>query len=294
MKMLNCPECGLTITDTQEACPKCRTKIEDIKGNAIKRSSKKKNPKKTASNKIKEEMIEAVIRAEAAHASGENNEPTPQEKIIAAVVEAEALAAIQEEKNETQNLCTVCLSPLAAGQSDCQACQASASEAFVLPKIPKTDEEAHKWLAAIGYIFFFIPLIYEHYKASAFAKFHAKQATTLFIANVIFFLVLIAIRSVLDRWFFMTSPVLTDFPLSDYQQIRLTSSALQYHHHGVAGRLFYFYLEWMIYFLHFLPFAFAIIGILNALQGKKQPLPVIGHFVSKEEEIDAQTTEVSS
>jgi len=299
MKMLNCPECGLTITDTQKECPKCRTKIEVIKVELEKESETaeekkgaKKIPAKKVSKKIKDEadedkkpksikdeMIAAVVEAEALAAieTIENDSAKVKEEIIAAAVEAEALAAIEEEEAATdENLCETCLAPVDDGQNFCQLCGSSveAIEETVNPIIPKTDEESNKFIAAIGYVVFFFPILCGYYRKSAFAKFHAKQATLLFISSTVLFLGLIIFRDILNS-LFTTYLLDLDFTISTAWQ------------HGF-GVFFHFYLIGMINILHLMPFALMLIGIVNAFQGKKKYLPIIGRFIKKEEEVTTE------
>jgi len=301
MKMLNCPECGLTITDTQKECPKCRTKIQiikeeleketgnssrihDVKKTPVKRGNKKTKDEVIENKKIKnkkDEMIEAVIRAEAeatATEAVEDDSTKVKEEMIAAAVEAEALAAIEEEASLEENLCETCLAPVNDGQNFCQLCGASveAIEETVNPIIPKTDAESNRSFAAIGYILFFFPILCGYYRKSAFAKFHAKQATLLFISSTALFLGLVVLREILNS-LLTTTAYMHDFSL-------ILNTAWQ---HGFAV-FFHFYLIGMINILHLMPFALMIIGIFNAIQGKRKPLPIIGRFVKAEEpaEID--------
>lgn len=284
--MLNCPECGLTITDAQKECPKCRTKVEDMKIDsdsgavASKKQPKKKNLKSPPVNTVKDEMIEAVIQAEEAI---NESDPSPEEELIAAVVEAEALAAIEEEKKEEKNLCSICQTPLLENQEKCDACGASALtvEQEVKTKtvkkinLPKINVKANQWAAITGYVLFFFPFISGFSKESSFSKFHAKQALNLFISSLVLFLGLILLRNTLNDWFYIDLIDLCD--PSDLLCIQLHSS--WHNGHGIPAGIFYHYLSWMIISLHLLPFAWMLIGIINVLLGEKRPLPLIGHFV---------------
>lgn len=296
MKMLNCPECGLTITDVQEECPKCRTKIEDIKEELEKeveevkekKVTKKTPTKKKPAKKTKDEVIEAALAAEEV-APTEATEATSmkiKEEMIAAVVEAEALAAIEEEEEAGEaNLCETCLAPVDEGQNFCQLCGASveAIEETVTSVIPKTDAESNKLIAAIGYIFFFFPILCGYYRNSAFAKFHAKQATLLFISSTLLFLGLIMFREILDS-LFLTSSVADVPSLEDIWSGAATVDinglvSTPWHRGHMTGGLFYHYLVWMLYALHLIPFALMLVGIVNSIQGKERRLPIIGRFV---------------
>jgi len=287
MKMLNCPECGLTITDVQKECPKCRTKIENVKEDlkreidanteSRKKNVKGKNASKQSSKQVKEEMIAAVVQAEEANENAEEVATSVKEEMIAAVVEAEALAALEEEANEEVHLCETCLAPVEDGQNFCQLCGSSvdAIEETVNPLIPKTDEESNKVIAAIGYLLFFFPILCGYYRKSAFAKFHAKQATLLFVSSAVLFVGLVLFGNLIN-----------DIFVTHY------ADASWHHGHGFAGGVFHIYLTWMLYALHLMPFALMIIGIINALQGQKKLLPIIGRFGKKEEITEeVETTE---
>jgi|GEM_PF-1987671 len=283
MKMLNCPECGLTITTTHKKCPKCRVEIKDVTHGD---DNQAKKPKKNASQRIKEEMIDAVIRSEAnAHAT--TVDPTSEESMLAAVVEAEALVAIEEEKeeNEEQTLCEKCQTPIPKDQHICKNCELAASEKIVeeVPKQvvkSKSSDQSNKWIAAAGYVIFFLPLLSNYYKESAFVKFHAKQAASLFIASIVLFLGLLLLRNTMIDWF-VTSPEHLSYVCTPllYEDPFCVQVQPEWHHgHGVAGGVFYHYLKWMIFVLHFMPFVWMIIGIANALYVEKRALPIIGHF----------------
>ena len=294
--MLNCPECGLTITDTHKNCPKCRTKIEDMQIDSPevgKKKSKKNHPKDRINQQIKEEKIEAVIRSEDDALATENG---TEETMIAAVVEAEALAAIEEEKEEKEEksgekICEKCQNIIDDEQSSCPTCSPKQTVDEVQQErvtTPRTNEQANKWIAVIGYVIFFFPLIFNYYKESAFIKFHAKQATRLFLSSLILFLGLLLLRNTMDDWFLTSADdinyVCSAALNSEGEPICLPLSPVWHHGHGFAGGIFYHYLNWMLFSLHFAPFVFMIIGMINASQGEKRPLPIIGHFVKDEQQ----------
>jgi len=191
----------------------------------------------------------------------------------------EALADVVEEDEVVENhLCETCMTPVDEGQNFCQLCGLAVEEVeeIIHPVIPKTDEESNKLIAAVGYIFFFFPILCGYYRKSAFAKFHAKQATLLFISSTALFLGLIVFRNILDRLF-----------ITSEQYANPTSSSIMlfnssWHHGHWTGGLFYWYLTGMVYVLHLMPFALMIVGMINAVQAKKRHLPIIGRFVKKE------------
>jgi len=276
MKMLNCPECNLTVTDAHEECPKCRTNLDSVKAalngevetvieaKPVKKRvvRKKVEPVEEPKSK-KDEMIAAVIQAELEVDTLENDEVRAKEEMIAAVVEAEALAIIEEEE-AAEFLCETCLSPVDEGQNFCQLCGSSveAIEEAERPIIPKTDEESNKLIAAIGYPLFFFPVLCGYYRNSKFAKFHSKQATLLFIGSLVWFLGLVIIRTIIE------------------------STMTMHEGHGFTATTVLHYLRVMIQIMHWLPFGLMFIGFFNAMQGKKRPLPIIGRFIKIEDDVE--------
>jgi len=264
MKMLNCPECGLTVTDAQVECPKCHTKIVS--------------------------EAETVVEVDTVNTD---------EKIdaIAAVVEAEALAAIEEEElaQNEENVCELCMSTIEEGQNFCKLCGSNveAQEATEHPEIPKSDEDSNKIIAAVGYIVFFFPILFGYYRKSKFAKFHAKQATYLFVASVILFMGLVVFRNILNSIMF-ASPEIDSANIEYAIFTYLTTgenvlNGTPWHHGHITGGFFYWYLRIMLYSLHLLPFILMVIGIVNALQGKKRKLPIVGRFIKDEVITDAES-----
>jgi uncharacterized membrane protein len=111
---------------------------------------------------------------------------------------------------------------------------------------PQTDEAAdiqkNKTMAMIAYIIFFIPLVTDA-KTSPFARYHANQGLILLICSVVLNIVLSIITSA----------------------VAFTLSL------GLLG--FLSIIGWIIWIA---VLALVIIGIMNANNGKKVPLPVIG------------------
>jgi len=234
MKMMNCPECGLKITNVQEECPKCQTKIEDNL----------------------EEITEEV------------SSETSVEEVI-------------DEGTETL-LCENCMAPLNEDQNFCQLCgdTANAIDTHENPVVPKTDVEANKWVAAVGYVFFFFPFFFGYYRKSKFAKFHANQALALFLSTIVLFLTLLAFRNLVDWLWEPTASAdqpLLDLIGSPYLLPETGSQAGFFNTHGM-GAFLRVYLIAMLNLLHLVPFTFMIMGIVNALQGKKRQLPVVRRF----------------
>jgi uncharacterized membrane protein len=114
--------------------------------------------------------------------------------------------------------------------------------------VPSNDAEANKGMAVLAYILFFVPLLAGTYKTSPFVKYHTNQGTILAIfavALVIAENILLAIlRVILLDVFYIWGA---------YSMLSLILNIL-----------------WLA------PTALCIIGIVNAVGGKTQPLPVIG------------------
>jgi len=233
MKMMNCPECGLKITDAQDECPKCQTKIEDI-------------VEEVASERRVDEV---------------NNAHT-------------------EEDVTEETLCENCMAPLSEDQNFCQLCgdTANAIETHDNPVTPKTDVEANKWVAAVGYVFFFFPFFFGYYRKSKFAKFHANQALALFLSTLALFLTLLVFKNLVD-WLWEPAAN-ADLPLLDLigsPDLLPETGRGFFGTHG-TGAFLRIYLIAMLNLLHLIPFTFMIMGIVNAVQGKKRQLPVIRRF----------------
>lgn len=274
MKMLNCPECGLTITDVQEKCPKCHTKIEDITRVEEQQSEKKVLKKKKLGKRKKGDpkKTEEVSVAQTNEKKANTDEPDKlKEDVITAVVKAEALAVIADETAENKNLCEICMTPLGTDHNFCQSCSSSVVESLdsVASTIAKSDEDSNKFIAAVAYIVFFIPILFGFHRKSKFVKYHTKQATFLFISSTILFLVLVVFRNIMDGLF-------TSIPMQHSDEIFTTIDTSWRHGTGI---LFRYYLIAMIYALHLMPFAFMIIGFIYSIQGKKKPLPLMGRLL---------------
>ena len=137
--------------------------------------------------------------------------------------------------------CSKCGAQIPDGESLCAACANPAA----VPEQPvdAKDAEANKTMALLAYILFFIPLIAGAHKTSPFVKYHTNQATILWIAAIAYTIVVNIISAILTVVLFGL---------------------------GIVGFL-----------LNILSLAFvvlAILGIMNAINGKMQPLPVIGKF----------------
>lgn len=97
----------------------------------------------------------------------------------------------------------------------------------------------------IGIIWYFAD---EKMKKSSFARFHAKQGLVLFIASILYSIVLQVLLSILIL------PLL------------LTGAWV-----GIG----------MFTILYYVPLIWSIIGIINAANDKEKPLPIIGKYGDK-------------
>jgi uncharacterized membrane protein len=111
------------------------------------------------------------------------------------------------------------------------------------------DAEKNKTMAILAYILFFIPLLAGAHKTSPFVKFHTNQGTVLFIAAVIFGIVVGILSAILTAILWRTFAW------------------------GLLGVI-----HIIISLLWLAPLALCIIGIINAANKQKKPLPVIGKF----------------
>ena len=165
--------------------------------------------------------------------------------------------------------CGNCGKEMKDGSKFCPSCGASATgepakrtaQAEEIQADPN-DAEQNKGMAIIAYLVFFVPLLTGDYKKSPFVKFHTNQGTVLAIAAaglLILWSILWAIISAI-----ITSLVRGSIS-SIYAGYRtaLTMTRIA----SVVTPV-----------LVILILALLVIGILNALNGRMKPLPVIGKF----------------
>lgn len=112
---------------------------------------------------------------------------------------------------------------------------------------PYNDAAANKGMAVLAYLIFFVPLIAGTYKTSPFVKYHTNQGIILVIFSVAWAIVISIINAILSAIF------------------------LNLYLWAVWGIV-----SIVVTLLGFIPLAFVIIGILNAVNGRTNPLPVIG------------------
>jgi len=148
--------------------------------------------------------------------------------------------------------CAQCGKKLPGGVKFCPSCGASVAGKSVKAagqvqeiKADPNDAENNKGMAVVAYFLFFVPLITGDHKKSPFVKYHTNQGTILFIAIVALWIV----YSILVAIF------ISSYSLALIRFI------------GVLSPLFFIG-----------TIVFLVLGIINAVQGRMKPLPLIGKF----------------
>lgn len=108
-------------------------------------------------------------------------------------------------------------------------------------------------MAWLSYLLFFIPLLTGAHKTSPFVKFHANQGTVLFLASLLCSIALSILSAILTGI----------FSASMNWGALLTVSSI-------------FGVIWLVYGIGVT--VLAVVGILNAVNGRMKPLPVVGRF----------------
>lgn len=145
--------------------------------------------------------------------------------------------------NDGAKFCPSCGKAVDQDQSNQQS-QANGSQ-----NTSAQDSQENKVMAVLAYILFFIPLIAGTYKTSPFVKYHTNQGTVLFVAAAIWGIVYGILTAIFTALAFIPG-------------FWIISTIV-----FAAGGL-----------ICLVPLAFAIVGIVNAVQGKCSPLPVIGKY----------------
>ena len=157
--------------------------------------------------------------------------------------------------------CANCGKPIDGGVKFCPSCGAAVSGKSVkteaqnqeLQQADPNDAEQNKGMAAIAYILFFVPLITGDHKKSPFVMFHTNQGTVLFITGIAMSIASSILATVLYRVFATAL-----YRLSSWGLMSIV---------GLIMPLFSIML-----------FVLFIIGIMNALNGRMKPLPIIGRI----------------
>ena len=233
MKMIPCPSCGLKITDTHTECPKCQINIQPSK----------------------------IIN---------NNETSHESKQVLDVSDTDFKEEILLEAPQTGEATDVYLEPEESAEEIER--EEENEDAFTeSPQIEKRAYDYHPLIAALGYVFFFIPLFFIHKTKSKFLRFHFKQSLALFISTIVLFIGLLALRNFVDSLWHPV--VVTDFPIIDIVPFQNYQSSF-FNQHGL-GIFLRTYLLVMFNILHVLPFAYMLFGIVAASQKKFTPLPLV-------------------
>lgn len=117
------------------------------------------------------------------------------------------------------------------------------------PLSQEKDAQDNKGMAVLAYILFFVPLLTGAHKTSPFVKYHTNQGTVLFLAAVAFGVAYGILISIFTAIF---------FAIGAWGLFSIITTLL-----GLC---------WL------LVAALCVIGIVNAVNGKMKPLPVIGKF----------------
>jgi uncharacterized membrane protein len=164
--------------------------------------------------------------------------------------------------------CANCGNQIDEGVKFCPSCGTAVKggskggSPVVEQKASPEDAEQNKGMAVVAYLLFFVPLLTGDCKKSPFVKFHTNQGTVLAIAAAgvwIVWTILWAILSAILRSLFSmsVSAIYTGYRAA----IAMTRIA------SIVTPV-----------LIVLILALLIIGIINAVNGKMKPLPVIGRF----------------
>ena len=120
------------------------------------------------------------------------------------------------------------------------------------PYPQKSDAETNKWMAVLGYILFFIPIIVGAHKTSPFVKFHVNQGFLFFCLWLVYSIV-------------QNIVIAIAFSTRVYSYGSLYAYGSQY------------LIVTTILGLIYIPiFILGVLGIINAATGKTKPLPLIG------------------
>ena len=141
-------------------------------------------------------------------------------------------------------ICENCNTQMEDGVNTCPSCgtESNAPAQAAAPTAPANDAEDNKVMAILAYIIFFLPFITGDWQKSPFVKFHLNQSLLLVIAS---------------------------FALS-----------------FVIGIVFWIpFIGWIIALVLCLAYILigilAILGIINAANGKTEELPIVGKYMSQ-------------
>jgi len=116
------------------------------------------------------------------------------------------------------------------------------------------DAQENKTMAILSYILFFVPLLMGEHKKSPFVKFHVNQGTILWIVSIGYSIISSILRAVIKV------------------QGRTIYGIVTYSYTPV-------WLSTILWLISIPLLVLCIMGIINAVNGKTQQLPVIGKYV---------------
>ena len=149
------------------------------------------------------------------------------------------------------NFCSKCGIQLQEGTQYCPSCGTAVVASSAQPNQHAakqgSDAEMNKGMAIIAYILFFIPLLTGDYKKSEFVKYHTNQGTILFIATIALGVGINILQAILRAILF-----------------------------NVYAWALYGVFNTVLSTLWFVPTVLLILGVINAVNGKTKPLPIIG------------------
>jgi uncharacterized membrane protein len=151
-----------------------------------------------------------------------------------------------------KEICGKCGKVIEAGAAFCPSCGKPTGNGPGASSVAAETEE-NKPMCIVAYILFFVPLLTGAYKTSEAVKFHTNQGTVLFLAALVASIGLGIVFSVI------TGIVVA---AGGYRSILTISSV--------------FGIIWLVYGLGVT--ALCVIGIINAVNGRQNPLPLIGQF----------------
>ena len=139
------------------------------------------------------------------------------------------------------------------------------------PAVPDTPEQAqaddakqNMVMGILAYIVFFVPMIVGVHKTSPFVKFHTNQGFMVFVLNVGFQILSGILRLVIKVPYYPLGRTSIFGELLDYSGVQLYRTPV--------------FLTTFLWLVSIPLFALCVIGIINAINGKIKPLPVIGNL----------------
>ena len=158
--------------------------------------------------------------------------------------------------------CANCGKPIDGGVRFCPSCGAESGKTVRTEaqnqwpqQANQNDAEQNKGMAAIAYFLFFLPIITGDHKRSPFVMFHTNQGMVLFITYIAMWIASSILVTILYRVF---AAAIYRSPLGSWGLLSLF---------GLITPLFSIVM--LVLF---------IIGIINALNGRMKPLPLIGRI----------------